>query len=428
MEKLRWMTLDNAAKIFPAAKRRHWSNVFRISATLEDDIDRECLKAALEKVSKRCPTISVCIKPGFFWYYIEQLPHAPEIMDEKPYPLSRMPFDDIRKCAFRVIVYRKRIAVEFFHAITDGNGGLVFTKTLVAEYIRQKYGVNVPCVDGILDPNDPPSPAEMEDSFQKYAGPAKSSRKDTDSFRIIQKREEDGYKTNTTLIFDAQELIRRAKEKGITVTTYMAAVLIMAAKDVQERTVHNPKRYKPVKVQIPVNLRKLFPSESIRNFMLYANIGIDPKLGEYTFDEVCQILHHQMKLGITAKNMAALIAKNVGDEKPLLLRITPLAIKNVVMKSIFNAVGERKSCFSLSNLGVVRVPEEYTRYVKRMDFIIGVQASAPYNFSSLTYGENMYLSIIRNIEQPVLERALYRVLKELDLHPRAESNTRIKEK
>jgi hypothetical protein len=36
-----------------------------------------------------------------FWYYLEEIPKAPRIIDEKPYPLARMPFDDIRKCAFR---------------------------------------------------------------------------------------------------------------------------------------------------------------------------------------------------------------------------------------------------------------------------------------------------------------------------------------
>ena len=33
-EKLRWMPLDNAAKIYPAARRRNWSNVYRQSVTL----------------------------------------------------------------------------------------------------------------------------------------------------------------------------------------------------------------------------------------------------------------------------------------------------------------------------------------------------------------------------------------------------------
>lgn len=426
MKKLHWMALDNAAKIFPAARRRNWSNVFRISATLTEDVDVPCLQEALDAVVKRFPSIAVCIKPGFFWYYIEGIPHAPKIIDEKPYPLSRMPFDDIRKCAFRVLVYNKRIAVEFFHAITDGNGGLIFVKSLVAEYIRRKYGADIPAGHGILAIDEAPDKDEIEDSFQKYAGPSKGSRNSPNSFRILGKQEPDGCKTNTTFLFDAKDIHARAKELGITVTAYFASILVLAAMRVQERTVRNPRKHMPVHITIPVNLRKMFPSRSLRNFMLYANPGIDPKLGQYAFEEICDLIHHQMKLMITPKNMAALIAKNVGDEKPLLLRATPLFIKNIVMKMIFDAVGEKKACFSLSNLGIANVPEAYCQYVTRMDFVIGVQANAPYNIGALTYGDTLYINIIRNIENPILEQELYQVLKELGIRTCAESNTRPK--
>ena len=147
-KKLRWMALDNAAKIFPAARKRHWSNVFRLSATLSESIDKSVMQIALDVTVRRFPSIAVRLKNGLFWYYLEEIPRAPEILDEKPYPLARMPFDDIRKCAFRVLIYDKRVAVEFFHALTDGNGGLIFLKTLVSEYIYQKYSVKVPAGNG----------------------------------------------------------------------------------------------------------------------------------------------------------------------------------------------------------------------------------------------------------------------------------------
>ena len=38
---LRWMRLDNAAKIYPAAKRRNWTNFFRLSATLTEPVDTD---------------------------------------------------------------------------------------------------------------------------------------------------------------------------------------------------------------------------------------------------------------------------------------------------------------------------------------------------------------------------------------------------
>ena len=426
-KKLRWMTLDNAAKIFPAARRRNWSNVFRLSATLVEEVDAEVLKSALDVTVRRFPSIAVRLKTGVFWYYLEEIPKAPEIMEEKPYPLSRMPFDDIRKCAFRVILYGRRIAVEFFHALTDGNGGLIFLKTLIAEYLYQKHGVKIPVGDGILDRLEEPTEAELEDSFFKYAGPQKASRGDTDAFKITGEREADGFRTNTTFILDADAMIAEAKQRGVTVTAYTVAALIAATLRIQDKRVRRLARLKPVKVLIPVNLRRLFPSETLRNFVLYATPGIDPRLGTYEFDEICTIVQYQMRLQITKKNMAAMIATNVGSEKPFILRAAPLFIKNLVMKLVFNAVGERKSCFTFSNLGVVKVPVAFCQYVGRMDFVLGVQASAPYNTSAITFGGKMYLNVIRNIAEPVLERELFAVLTELGLCPMVESNTRGKE-
>ncbi len=423
-KKLRWMGLDNAAKIFPAARRRNWSNVFRLSATMSETIDRELMQTALDVTVRRFPSIAVRIKSGAFWYYLEQIPKTPEILDEKPYPLARMPFDDIRKCAFRVLIYDKRIAVEFFHALTDGNGGLIFLKTLVSEYIYQRYGVKVPVGDGILDRLEEPTDDELEDSFVKYAGDYPASRADTDAFRIMGKREEDGFKTNTTFILDAANVSRDAKSRGITVTAYLVAAFIVATSRIQEQRVKNKSKYKPIKILVPVNLRKIFPSKTLRNFVMFASPGIDPRLGHYEFDEICDIVKNQMKLQITDKNMAAIIATNVNDEKNPLLKIVPLFLKNIVMKLIFNAVGEKKSCYSFSNLGVVDPPEEFKRYVDRLDFVIGNQASAPYNVAALAYKGKIYLNIIRNISDPILEAEFHKVFRELGIEHVVESNTR----
>ena len=204
-------------------------------------------------------------------------------------------------------------------------------------------------------------------------------------------------------------------------------MLISATARIQAKKKRNPRKYRPVKVLVPVNLRKIFPSKTLRNFVLYATPGIDPRLGDYTFDELCSIVHHQMQLQITKKNMAAMIATNVGDEKPLLLRATPLFIKNIVMKLIFDTVGECKSSFSFSNLGVVQIPPALAEYVSRFDFVLGVQASAPYNTSAITYNGKICLNVIRNIEEPLLEYEIYQMLRELGIRAVAESNTRGKE-
>jgi NRPS condensation-like uncharacterized protein len=423
----RWMRLDNAAKIYPAALRKNWSNVFRVSATFSEPIRPEVMQTALDITARRFPSIAVRLRRGVFWYYLEEIDHAPDLQPEKSHPLVHMPLDDIRKCAFRVLYYQNRVAVEFFHALTDGNGGLVFLKTLIAEYLYQRHGIKIPAGGGFLDRLEEPSEEELEDSFFKYAGKTKASRSDTDAFKITGRREADGFKTNTTFILDADTVVAEAKRRGVTVTAYTVAALMTAAMRVQQKRVRRLSKRKPVKVLIPVNLRRLFPSKTLRNFVLYATPGVDPRLGEYEFDELCAIVSGQMQLQITQKNMAAMIATNVGSEKPFILRAAPLFIKNTVMKMVFNAVGERKSCFSFSNLGVVKAPDAFCEHVERLDFVLGVQASAPYNTSAITYGGKMYLNVIRNIAEPVLERELCGVLTELGLCPTVESNTRGKE-
>ena len=173
---LRWMRLDNAAKIYPAAKRRNWSNMFRLSATLREPVDPAVLQSALNVTVKRFPSIAVRIRRGMFWYYLEELEHAPDIAYEAPYPLAHRKFSDIRRCAFRVLYYENRIAVEFFHALTDGSGGLVFLKTLTAEYLTQKHGITITSGNGVLDRYEEPDDQELEDSFLQNEGPVSKSR------------------------------------------------------------------------------------------------------------------------------------------------------------------------------------------------------------------------------------------------------------
>ena len=422
--KLRWLKLDNAAKIYPAAKRRSWSNVFRLSADLTEDVDKNVLQSALNVTAKRFPSIAVRIRRGFFWYYLEELRDAPRVMEDKAYPLSRMPFDDIRKCAFRVLYYKKRIAVEFFHAITDGNGGLVFLKTLVAEYIRQKYGEEIPSTDGVLDVREKPREEELHDSFPDYSGTVPKSRAESNAYKIDGTPETDGFFSHVTLSADAGELVAAAKARGVTLTVFICAVLMRALLNIQERHVKNPKRRKPIKVLIPVNLRKMFESDSLRNFVLYVTPGIDPRLGEWEFDEICKSVHHQMALEITEKEMRSRITKNVGQEQSMFIRIIPLALKNMIMKAVYNAVGEKKSCVTFSNLGVVKVPKEMEKYVTRMEFVLGIAATLHYICGAMSYNGDFRMSFTRDIKESELEYEFHKVIRSLGIRMKAESNAR----
>ncbi len=425
--KLRWMPLDNAAKIYPAAQRQTWSNVYRLSATLKEPVDKEILQKALDMTARRFPSIAARLQRGVFWYYLQELDEAPEIRDELAYPLARMSREETRKCAFRVIVHNRRIAVEYFHSLTDGTGAMSFLKSLVAEYLQQKHGIVIPATDGILDRLEEPQEAEFEDSFHKYAAPVSASRKGSTAWKVRGTPEDGEFLHVTCFQLPVDQVLTKAKAHGVTLTGFLCAVMMRALQNLQKEKVKQPRKRKPIKVLLPVNLRALFPSKTLRNFALYTTPEINPKLGEYTFDEICQAVKHRMGAEINPKYMSTMIAANVGSENMLALKVVPLFVKNIVMKTVFDIVGERQSCLTMSNLGNVKLPKEMEDYVDRFDVVLGVQAAAPNNCGVVSYNGTLYVNFIRNIKESDLEYHFYQVLKDFDLPVLVESNGSNKE-
>ena len=419
---LRWVRLDNAAKIYPAARRKNWSNLFRQSVTLTENVDVQVLQSALDVTVKRFPSIAARLRKGAFWYYLQQVESAPQIREECSYPLVFMDREEMRRCAFRVIVHEDRIAVEFFHSLTDGTGAMIFLKSLTAEYLEQKYGISIPAEAGVLDRRQEPQEEELEDSFLKYAGNVAASRKDTNAWKMRGVPLPGGVLNLTCFRLPVKETLALAHNQGVSLTVFLSAVIMQALMNLQKEKERSFRKRKGIKLLIPVNLRQLFPSKTLRNFAMYTIPEIDPRLGEYTFAEICKVIQHKMGSEITPKHMSTVIATNVNDERNPLVRLIPLPVKNVVMKAIFDSVGERKSCLTLSNLGLVKVPQAMEPYIRRFDFILGVQAAAPYNCGVVSYGDTVYINFIRNTRDAELERHFHLVLRDMGVPVTVESN------
>lgn len=423
-----WFKLDNAAKIYPASHNRYWSNLYRLSVTLKEEVDLKTLEQALKNTIPRFPSIAARLSKGLFWYYLRPIDTPPDILAEYSYPLSYMSKKEFKTCAFRVIVYRKRIAVELFHSLTDGTGGMIFVKSLVAEYLELKHNIEIPCENGVLSRKERPKHYETEDSFLKNGANIKESRKDTDAWRIDGTPEEDAFLNITNFQISADTILNLAREKKVSLNTYLTAILMKAILTLQFDLVKNPKKYKPVKVLVPINLRPIYNSKTLRNFALYLIPEIDPRLGDYTLDEIIQVVHHKIGAGATKKNMSKMIETNISDERSFFVRLIPLFLKNFVMKMVFNSVGEKKSCLSFSNLGQIRLPDIMTGYIDRMDFILGPQAQAPYNCSAYSYNGILNVTFSRDIKEARLETYFFRELQKLGIEVTVQTNQRQEEK
>ena len=419
----RWFRLDNAALIFPAIMRRHWNNCFRLSVTLGEAVDPAILARAVQSLEPRFPTVFVRLRTGFFWYFLEQIREPVRVQPEYAYPLTHMSRSELRRSCLRVLYFRNRIAVEFFHSVTDGTGGLVFLKNLTAQYLRLRYGAEIPFEEGLLDPGAAPRPEELRDCFPECAGPRAAGGAEEKVLRLQGTPEPDRFRHLITGVADTRALLDAAHAQGVSVSAFLAAVM---AEAVQRRQAAEqpPRRWRPVKITVPVNLRRLFGMDTMRNFALTVNIGFDPRDGEYSLPELCRQMTHQLAAEAVPQKMSAKIAANVNPQRSLALRLAPLPLKTFVMRLVYSARGESGGCLNVSNLGRVTVPAAMAPYVERFEFIIGVQYTYPNNCSVLSYGDKTYINMIRSIRESELERLFFSRLVELGVPVEIESNER----
>lgn len=417
----KWMRLDNAALIFPAIRQRRWVNVFRVSTTLTEPVDPVVLQQAVADLMPRFPSMYVRLKSGAFWYYLEELPKPPEVREDYAFPLTLMQEKELKTCCLRVMYFQNRIAVEFFHSLTDGTGGMTYLKTLTARYLSRKHNLEIPAEQGILDWRQKPQAEELEDSFVRNTNGVALNDREPDALRLRGTREPN-FLHLTTGVISTDALLEAAHRHGSTVTVFLVSVMAEAILNYQAERCPVRKRRKPVKITVPINLRRLYGSRTLRNFVLALNPGVDPRMGDYTLEELCRVMAAQLAAEGTAQQMAGRIAANVNPQQMFLIRAVPLPLKSFIMRVVYNQRGESKGCINVSNLGVVRVPAEMEPWIQRMEFIIGTQRSYPNNCSIVTFGDKTCVNMIRNIRESELERRFFSRLVELGVPVLIESN------
>ncbi len=424
MKKKKWYKLDNAATIYPVVMSRKWMAMFRLCATLDEPIDREVLNAALGATLRRIPTMGVCVKRGLFWFYLEELHGMPPIEEDVANPCLPIDLRRNNGFLFRVRCHERRIALEFFHVLTDGTGGMRFLKTLVAEYLTLNHGIQIPRDDEILDCHEPPKPEETEDSFHKVAGDVTLSRSEPDAYRITGTEEYDQFMNIVTGIAEVAPIADKAREMGVSVTHYLGAILIRSIGDIQKREVSKKKRHMPVKICVPVNLRKIFPSTTLRNFSSYVNPGVEFKYGDYSLKEIALAVKYYMGLEATAPKLRAKLSSNVAAETNRFIRHAPLFLKVQVMRAVYKATGDVQSSALLSNIGVVTLPAEMEKHVERFDFQLGPLFENKVTCGVISYKGKSFINFTRTIRETDTERGFFARLVEEGIPVVIESNTR----
>ncbi len=417
-----WLRLDNAAKIYPAARSRTWMALFRVSITLTEPIDEALLQKALRQLVKRVPLLSYRLKRGLFWYYFDWHEAIPTVQPDARNPMLPIDLKDNGGFLFRVRCFDKRIALEVFHALTDGTGGMTFLMTLTAEYLRLKYGHRLPEAPLILDTREEPHREEWEDAFLRYARQAVRPRQEDTAWHLKGVREKPGYLNITTGHIPTQALSALAKEKKCSVNSLLAALLLNAL--IQARKQSRRPGKKPVKLSLPVNLRRYYPTATLRNFSSYINVPVYTDYGEYSLDDLISLVGNTMGLETLEPLVNARFSANVKAERNWLLRVFPLFIKTAVLKFMYHATGESYMTSTLSNLGLIKMPPEMAQYCQRVELMLGAAKRTPLSCAVVSACGNTAVNFTKTIRDSQVERVFFTQLVDMGVPVLIESNWR----
>ncbi|MDD3346174.1 hypothetical protein [Oscillibacter sp.] len=421
MEKKRWYKLDNAGVLYSALQREEYSATYRFSALLRDMVDPAALQRAIDAVMPRFPGFAMRIRRGVFWNYLEPNPSpGPFLKEDVSDPCQPFRFHEDDRWLVRFYYYRTRISVEVFHALSDGAGTLVFFRTLLAEYLRQK-GWEIPPGDGVLDLGEAPRAEELEDAYARYAGSHARKLKLLPKAFLNLGTAEPFYTFHVTMGFvPLGALKEKARGYGVSATEYLAAVLIWVLLE-RQRQAH-PYRQRPVALAVPINLRAYFPSETLRNFITTVRPSIDPTLGEYSFEEIVGQVHHYMKLHVNRQEMQSAFTANVRFTTTAALKIIPAFLKTPVMAANYRLHGVLPYSCTYTNPGLFTVPEAMRPHIRGMEVILG-QATVPRcHCASIGYGDTMEITFAGTQAESDTERDFFRFLVRAGIPVRVESN------
>ncbi len=415
-----WYRLDNAAKLYPAISSRRWMSIYRVSVKLYEPVDKDTLQRALDITLDRIGLFSCRLKAGLFWYYFEKNPNRVIVEEDAVNPCIRIQDEKKGGHLFRVRVHDKRISLEVFHSISDGYGGIVFIKTLVAEYLKQK-GYDIPAGHGVLNCDEWPEDAETEDSFLRYYNKRAVRPWKEERAYHIRGTKEKGHTLHVVCgLVSVQDIKAAAKKHQVSVTEFLVATYMFALYNVQKKD--SSRRIRPVKVSVPVNLRAFFPSVTLRNFSSYVNPLINASWGDYTFEEVAQLVHHYLRCELTKKHLAARMSKNVKAEKNILVRMMPLLLKNLVINIIFHLTGESRMTSAMSNIGVMDMPEPMAAHVERFDAMLGAPRFYRVNCAVCAFKGVMNICFSSTIKEAHVEREFFTFLVRMGIHVKLETN------
>lgn len=338
---------------------------------LKQNIRIGYLLKAIASLEKRFPYFKVSLRRGMFWYYLECNNQSwIPVPDDNPIPNQGSDKQNRNRQLFRILVKNNHVSVEFSHILTDGYGAYIFLITLLKYYFEEQGTV---IGDGDCIPSDSAMiDEEFEDAYNRYfAVNIPPIVKYSKAFHLPFLRYSKPHFNVLTALVSLDDIKTASRKRKVSITDYLTAVYLLVLQDIYNDLPKHSwfKKRKILRIQVPVNLRNIYSSVTMRNFSLFVLPEIDLRLGQYTFDEIIKIVYHKMQMETDKKFINKIISRNVGSERKLFVRGIPLFIKSLILRYKYYSVGANQYSGVITNLGKVDLPPEMMERIGSFKFI-----------------------------------------------------------
>ena len=408
-----WRKMDNAALAFPAVTGKNDTRVFRFYCQLKEKVDGELLQEALDKTMEKYQVFQAVLRKGLFWFYLERREIRAMVKEETLPPCSRIYIPDKKSLLFEVSYYKNRINFEVFHGLTDGTGAMHFLQELVKNYLRTAHKeAELP---EIFSDEKVTEKDLEEDSFSQYynSDTPKLREKKEKAFQFKGEKHEQQDMEITEITLPVKETLAKAREYGVSITVLIAAMLLCA---IHEEIPRNQLK-KPLGLMIPVNLRNYFPSQSMANFFGWIEVRFH-FCQDTVFQDVVKGVKEQFESELSKERLAMRMSELVRLEKNPLLRMVPLEAKTLALQA-GTTLGGRGITAVYSNVGIIRMPEEYGEFIDRFGFFASTNTL---QVCSCSYGNELVLGMTAKISGESIKRNLLSYLEKEKIPYRQEEN------
>ena len=399
----KWRKLDNAALAFPLVSGKNDTRVFRFYCQLKEKVDGEILQSALDQTMEKYPLFQAVLRKGLFWFYLEHRDIRAVVKQETEPPCSRLYIPDKKSLLFQVTYDKDRINFEVFHALTDGTGAMHFLQELVQNYLILAHPQDD--LPRIENAEEVTLGDKEEDSFSQYYSsdmPKNKEKKET-AVKLKGEKLVHSDMNITEVVFSVKDIHQKARSYGASITVLLTAMMLCS---IREEIPKNQQK-RPVTLMIPVNLRNYFPSQSMTNFFGWIEVGYTFS-ETTTFEEVVADVKRQFEQELVKDKIAMHMNGYVRIEKNPFVRAVPLEIKKYFLMIGAN-LGSRSITAVYSNIGIIRLPEEYKEYIQHF----GIFASPnSLQICSCSYGDEMVLGFTSKIPDDSIQRNFQRMLGE----------------